>query len=248
MRPSLIPGLMENLIFNVNRDITSLKIFEIGRVFYGLNGKLPEEHIMLAGLVSGVTERFWGEAPHKLNFYDLKGILEYLFERLDAKFKFVPGPDLLLKDNLSVIVYIGDVQAGVMGQLKDEIVQFCKLSQEVYFFEIDLECIKDFRATRKRYKPISKFPSIKRDAALIVPVCISAQEVKDLIRKEGGGILTEVFLFDHYQGEQIPQGFKSLAFNLVYQSMEKTLTDEEVNDLHFRIIQHLSEKGIQLRK
>ncbi|OIN98225.1 phenylalanine--tRNA ligase subunit beta [Candidatus Desantisbacteria bacterium CG1_02_38_46] len=248
LRPSLIPGLMENLIFNVNRDITSVKIFEIGRIFYGIDGELPEEHIRLAGLITGTAQRFWGETPRKLNFYDLKGILEYLFERLGISvFKFVPGSSFLLKNDLSILIYIRDARAGSMGQLKDEILQFYKLSQEVYFFEIELECVKDFRELEKRYKPFSKFPSIRRDSALLVPVDISAHEVKDLIEKEGGNILTEIFLFDYYQGEQVPLGFKSLAFSFVYQSREKTLTDEEVNVLHFRIIQRLSEKGISLR-
>ena len=252
LRPSLVHGLVENLVFNFNRDVNSLKIFEIGCIFKKSDVKLPREQVVLSALISGSSHKSWVEKIRKLDFYDLKGVLEYLFERLGIiSFKFEPHIEDSYKNLLTdeeLVIFVNNKKIGFIGKLKNEILQFYKLSEDIYFFEIELERIKDFKKPEKKYKPLSKFPSISRDAALLVPVCISAQEVKDLIEKEGGNLLAGVFLFDHYQGDQVPRGYKSLAFNLVYQSKERTLIDKEVNDLHFSIIQRLSEKGIKLRE
>jgi len=250
LRPSLVPWLAENLAFNANRDAESLKIFEIGRVFEVSGGKLPEERTMISAAAYGKNHKFWQDKERKFDFFDLKGAAEYLLRNLgaaDYSFMAAEGHDCPFAD-YTLSVFAGKEKAGIIGKLSGGITDHYKLAGEVCFFEMDLGVLKDRRKPGMRYDPISKFPAVRRDAALLVPFGISAGEAAGIIRSEGGELLSDIELFDFYQGGQIPQGYKSLAFTLIYQSRGKTLTDEEVNSLHFRIVEALSRKGIKLRE
>ena len=155
LRPSLIPGLVENLAFNFNRDIDSIKIFEIGRIFKKSGERLPQEQIMLSGLLSGDVQKYWADQHRTLNFYDLKGALEYLFERLGIDcFSFKPGKNILMDAGVKILMKNKEV--GFAGRMKSEIAQFYKLLQEVFLFEIELENMKDFRIAEKRYKSVPR--------------------------------------------------------------------------------------------
>jgi len=257
LRPSLIPGLIQNLIFNFNRDITDLKLFEVGRIFLpveegNLSSEseiLPEEQIMLCMAMSGNAEQRWDGGTRMLDFYDLKGVIEYLFERLRIPhLEIKPSPLSLFEKGTGTEIFSADTKVGIAGELKRGIARFFKIPQDVYLAELNLEKLLSFSVREKKYRPIPRYPGVRRDISLIVPVEINEGDVRNLILKEGGGFIENLELFDFYQGEQVPQGHKALGYRLSYQSAEKTLTSAEVDKIHSCIIKTLSSRGIRLRE
>ena len=249
MRPSLLVSMLSSVAYNLNRKQEDIRFFEVGNIFaYETHEKKIVERKALAGIVTGFKFRpTWQIKPQSFDFYDLKGIAFSILQRsglrqFDAEStseKFLDyGLDLLVEGQK--LGYIGKLSAAVLDRYE--------IRREVYAFEFDLERLYDKIKVERRFKPIPAYPPVERDLALVLNDDIPAGAVEDAIRESAGPWLKQLTLFDVFRGKQIPQGKKSLAFSLIFQSEERTLRDEEVNEAIEHILQRVAEQfGATLR-
>lgn len=233
MRTTLIPSILEVMQRNILRDNKEVGIFEIGKVYLNTGKDLPDERLKLAVAIAG-----------DVDFFNLKGIIENLlsalsvdkaeFERETENVTFHPGrcAKLLVRKNY----------AGVLGEIHPDVLENYDIETRVYVAEIDLETLFNAAKLEKKYKPLPKYPGILRDIAVLVEDSIEVKKIEDIIQKLGKGIIEQVELFDVYKGKQIPEGYKSVAYSLVYRAEDRTLTDEDVNKVHDAIVKELETK------
>ncbi|MEW6380774.1 MAG: phenylalanine--tRNA ligase subunit beta [bacterium] len=243
MRTSLIPGLLENVAYNLNRQMDNIRLFELGRCFFpGNDGSSPEEKMMLALVMQGTREpRSWKGKSDSLTFFDLKGLVEALLAGLKVEnYTISPRQTPWLGSPLSACLMVGSLVAGSLGKISGDILERFDIGKEVFAIEAQVDLLRP--SGQVMAKPIPRYPSISRDMALIISEDVPYQEVEHSIRQMRIDILQGIQLFDLYQGEQIPAGKKSLGLSLTYQSLTRTLTDQEVNAVHEKIIDRLSQK------
>lgn len=245
---SLLETLRDNLRFNDRVDI-----FEIARVYLPQpDQELPDEPRRLGIAMSGPRhDAHWtGASDETLDFYDLKGVVETLLDRLRVgDCTFAPTEHPTFQNGRAATVSVGGTEIGVLGEVHPLVRENFDLpEQRVCLLEIDLEALLAQVPSVYYYQAVSRFPAAVRDLALIVEESVPAVQVRDAMAKAGGKLLQKVELFDVYRGEQIPPGKKSLAYTLTYQAVDRTLTDEEVNRLQTRLQKKLErELGAQLR-
>jgi len=254
MRTTLLPGLLLTVITNHSHKNMDLKIFELGKVFFREeNNLLPKEKLMLSGLACGLRfEESWNNPQEETDFYDLKGFLENVFHVLSLKnveFQIDKSIPYLHPGLSSRIVIEGDL-IGVIGEVHPHVLDYLEISKKIFVFEVDFGKIIHYCDKKeKRAKPLPKFPSVSRDSALIVDEGIECQAIVEAIVSAKVKYLQGIKVFDLYQGDPIPCGKKSLAFRMVFQAPDRSLTDEEVNVLFEKILSHLKNKmEIELRK
>lgn len=239
LRTSLRPGLLATFASNEKHEKDSIKLFEVGRVYLPRANDLPEEREMLVGILAGPRlDRSWLSGEDTLDFFDAKGILETLFDRLRAKASFQPAEDQILLVGKTAKIVIDGHKIGVVGEVHPKTTALFDIStQPVILFEVDLAKLLSFLGAVYRYRPIPRFPGNTRDIALILDTSVAASKVQEVIKSSP--LVDQVILFDVYTGEQLPPGKKSLAFSIRFQSPERTLTDEEVNKAQQQIIERL---------
>ncbi|AHF05768.1 phenylalanine--tRNA ligase subunit beta [Desulfitobacterium metallireducens] len=252
MRTTLIPGLLEVASRNVARRNLDVCIFEIGNVFWTTEQhltKLPEEKLRLAGLLHGKPSRHWLKSVSEYNFYTVKGIIEELAQEFGLKLKYqVPQGTELLHPGRSAEIYLQGKKVGFMGELhpmrgKDSALEHALV------FEIELAPLFAASDRSIRATSIPRYPAIQRDLAVVVSKDVSARDVMARIHGLGGALLDNVDIFDVYTGKPIAEGHKSLAFTMRYQSLERTLTDEEVTTLNKQILEGIEKEfGAESRK
>lgn len=247
LRTTLRPGLLTTLAHNQRIEEKSIRLFEIGKIFLPQGNKLPQEKEMLCAALSGPeAELSWHGNKEQLNFFDAKGVVENLLNQLGLEATFEASDDESLLPGRAANIIIGGDKVGIVGNLHPKVAQAFELSDVVYLIEMDIEKLLSKAIKVKQYQPIPRFPSITRDIALVIDKQVSYQQVEDVIRSFP--LVRKITLFDFYRGEQIPEGKKSFAIRIVYQSPEHTLTDEEVNRPHQRIVDRLhQELGATLR-
>jgi len=256
MRTTLLAGLLTNTAMNLNRGAEEIRIFEIGRTFHETPGeRLPKEVSRIAALISGAPPvSLWPESPSSVGdeilpgrLFDLKGALERLGQRLRLpEFQFRPGRDEFseLDPNVAAMVFSGKSAVGTIGRLKGSIQNFWGIRQHIYTFELDVEALGGIERPPIRLNDIMRFPASFRDLAVVVKDDVAHFEVEEIIRRVGGDLLESVRLFDIYRHlDQIGEGKKSLAYSLVYRHLERTLNDEEVNEVFWNTVKHL-ERGL----
>lgn len=241
MRTTTIASMMESLGRNYSRNNEEARLFEIGKVYIpndDLN-KLPyERNILTIGMYGN------------LDYLDLKGVVENVVESLGIKntsFKresenstYHPGKTSNLYVKRELIGVVGEIHPGVSENYEVE--------ERCYIAELNLDLLYKHADSSNKYKSLPKFPAVTRDIALIVEDTILVQDIEDVIVKQGGNILESAKLFDVYKGKQIAEGKKSIAYAIVYRREDKTLTDEEVNKVHEKILRTLEHKlGAELR-
>ncbi|MCG3174935.1 MAG: Phenylalanine--tRNA ligase beta subunit [Myxococcota bacterium] len=265
MRPSIAPGLMAAVARNFHRGERNIRLFEIGHVYRPTLGRDPaHEPLQLAGMMCGeAIPRFWGEKPRAADFFDLKGVLEEVLEVLRAvrpAWKRVDYPSLhpgsacevTLRDQWNPRTGESGLRIGRIGELHPGVVKAFDIPVPVYGFEINLDAIRDSAGSRPSFVAPSPYPAVERDIALVVDESTPSAEVYESIRKEagdGGRYIEHISLFDVYAGEQVPEGKKSLAFNILFRSRDASLTDVEVNAIRDRIAEGLNRRfNAQLRE
>ncbi|WP_029453031.1 phenylalanine--tRNA ligase subunit beta [Clostridium algidicarnis] len=239
MRTTCIPSMMESLARNYSRNNEEVSLFEIGNVYIKTNKDLPEErNTLVIGL--------YGE----VEYLNLKGAIENLvealgiekthYERQSENPTFHPGKTANL--------FIGKECAGILGEVHPNITEKYGIDTECYIAEINLDILYKNANIIKRYKALPKFPAVTRDIALIVDENTFVQEIQSVIKNTGGNLVESINLFDVYKGKQIEDGKKSVAYAISYRSETKTLTDNEVNKVHDKIVRALEYKlGCKLR-
>lgn len=241
MRTFLLPSMMSTLARNNNYSITEVGAFEIGNTFREVEGEgLPEERLSLC---IGAYGAQW-------DFFKLKGLIEGALKGVGvAETGFATDTDTgSWHPGRCAKMSVGHSDLGWMGQIHPDVAEAFGIDGAVYAAVLDLETLFKAADMEKPYKPLPKFPAAQRDISLLTGEDVAVGEITALIRANGGGILESAELFDVYRGKQIPEGMKSLSFSLVYRDPGKTLTDDEVNAVHERMLALLKEKtGAALR-
>lgn len=252
MRTTLIPGLLEVASRNVARRNLDVRLFEIGNVFWADEQpltRLPHEKLRAAGLLYGKPSRHWLKSEAEYGFYTVKGIIEALAQEFGLKLKYeVPQETVLLHPGRSAEIFLQGKKVGFMGELHPVRAKEADLDHALVF-ELELEPLFAASDMSIRATSIPRYPAIQRDLAVVVSKDVSARAVMAKIRELGGELLDSVDIFDVYTGKPIPEDRKSLAFALRYQSLERTLTDEEVTTLNKQILEGIEQEfGAESRK
>jgi len=253
LRVSLLPSLLECLNNNLRQDEAGPRLFEIGRVYLPRRGDLPEErHILGIGMAGPRWQRQWGRAMMQLDFYDLKGVVEVLLDRLElGGIRFVQVSDQLpFHPGRTTAVYSGEARLGTIGELHPTIARNLEVRTPVYLAEFDLDLLLGVVGGEfLRIDPLPRFPTVRRDLALVVPERVAVAELFAVIRNAGGALLERAELFDLFRGGELPQGHKSCGIGLVFRSPDHTLTDAEVMQIEINIIEQLQRlTGAYLRE
>ncbi len=242
MRTVPIPNLLEVVQRNHNRQVSNVAIFEIGKVFYPKEGQdLPEERFNLAMVFSGSTEKSWCKAAEPMDFYYAKGVLETLFAKIGLKdvcYVRMTAPSF--HPGRVAGIEVAGKMIGVIGELHPDVQENYQLPHRVVAVKIDLKDLAELEFTPPRYQKLSKHPAVERDLAVIVNKDVPTGDMVDAINKAAGKIMKQVRVFDVYQGNQVPDGCKSIAFSLLFQAVDRTLTDEEVAKQVEKIYQALN--------
>jgi phenylalanyl-tRNA synthetase beta chain len=248
LRTSLRASLLACFAANERYKHRNIRLFEVGKVYLPRGNDLPEEREMLAGVLGGfLDEPSWLSGEATLGFFDAKGVLETLFNRLRIAASFKPVEDQNLVPGRTAEATVDGQKVGVLGEVHPRTATLFDISsQPVILFETDLEKLLSLSGVELRYQPIPRFPEIARDLALVVDADIAANKLQDII--QSFSMVSQVTLFDVYSGDKVTKGKKSLAFSIRYQSPERTLTDEEVNHAQQEIIERLQrELGATIR-
>jgi len=264
MRTSLIPGLVAAVKRNMNFRCENLKLYELGKTFTPVAGdELPREDLRLAAIAVGRrSPDTWhfhrGEidplgkvdALCQVDFYDVKGALETVFEGLSfPDVCFVPSRLPFLHPGKSADLLVDGEFIGFAGELSPRKTRDLAISARVLIFEILLEPLFIRMRKERVFRPIPRYPYIERDLSLMVETNCSGDQIKHLISRLGHDIIASVSLFDLYRGESIPEGRQSMAFRIRYQSEDRTLTDDEVQEVHSRVVDALvTELGASMRE
>ncbi|MCM8532144.1 MAG: phenylalanine--tRNA ligase subunit beta, partial [Lentisphaeraceae bacterium] len=241
MRSSLWPGLINTYINNLNNGEENQKLFEVGSVFKKDKKGNVREILQVGGLISGKAMTLhWKVKPSALDFYNLKGDLESLFINFRKEVTFESASSSLLHPGKSAKIKLGSKVIGEMGSVHPGAMNQKDLKGEVLVFALDLEILIPNKNIK--YKNFSRYHVSQRDLAFIVEASKSNSEIIKLIKSKAGKELVEIKTFDVYQGDNVPEGKKSIAFNLKWQSLSKTLVDEDVDRAVEEIVNFLSKK------
>ncbi len=256
MRTNLWAGLVQTAVHNIKRQQPRVRLFETGLSFVPQPGKDPsnlDESLVqdpkLAMLLTGTrTEQSWSEGDENVDFFDLKGDFESLIARTgsQARYAFVPAEHPSLQPGQTARIELDGIAVGWIGALHPNLSKPLGLKQAVYLLEISLKAVRQVEVPA--FKPLSKFPEMRRDLALVVTDVTPVADVMSLIREKAGDYLTKLNLFDIYQGKGIDPDRKSLALGLTWQHPSRTLNEEEVNEAVNNVLAHLADRiDAQLR-
>jgi phenylalanyl-tRNA synthetase beta chain len=241
LRQSMIPSIIQVIKHNFDQGQKNFWIYELGKTFFfkgNTDEKNPgtDEKRILAGAITGdISSGKWHVTPN-IDFYTLKGVIESLLADLKInnriEYTYVSNISYLHPGRAAQITLMHKtpVNLGYFGEIHPDLLEKCKLIQPVYIFELDFEAILSYLSfTTPRYKQLPMYPSVYRDIAFIISQKISHQEIAKTIKKASSNLFKDVEIFDVYQGKNIPEGFKSLAYRITLLDTEATLTDERVD-------------------
>ena len=260
LRPSLLPGLLDALRHNLSHKTRDVALFEFGRVFApaaaepgnppggptGVQvGNIREERRVAVALTGQRLPLFWSGSERDATFdiYDLKGILEVFLGQFGLRginYLRRPGPSSLFLE--SAVIQLGKFQLGEFGQLLPPLAKQYDLRDAVFLAELNLDLLLARRNTSKSFKPLPSFPAIRRDVAMIVPEPTTHEAVLQVVKQAKPPHLESVDLFDVFRGKNVPAEHKSMAYAFIYRSLERTLTDAEVNPAHSKVVDQLKQK------
>lgn len=243
MRTQTLNGMLSSLSTNYNRRNEEAYLYEIGKVYIPKAlplTELPDER-------SKLTLGMYGKG----DFYDLKGTVEVLFEKLgmDAKLEYNLKQDLAwMHPGRCASLSIGNKEIGYIGELHPSVAANYDIDARVYVGVIDMPSILEEANLDREYQPLPKYPAVARDIAMLVKDEILVKDIENVIKQRGGKILESYSLFDVYKGKQIQEGYKSVAYSITFRAPDRTLTEDEVNKSMKKILNGLETTlGAQLR-
>jgi phenylalanyl-tRNA synthetase beta chain len=249
MRSTLFGGLIANLVTNLKRKQSRVRLFEVGRTFHRDADASPVKGFhqpwKLAGLTfGGALPEGWGSGARKVDFYDVKGDLEALLAPAVLRFEKLAHP--ALHPGRAARILLDGRDIGCLGEVHPEWVQKYDLPQAPVVFELDFDAVK--AATVPAYTEVSKFPPVIRDLAIVVDQNVVLQTLLDGLKRQISGLVQDVQLFDVYVGKGVPENKKSLAFRIVMQDTQRTLQDSEVDAAMQQLVSCFEQAfGAQLR-
>ena len=265
LRADLFSGLLDAFAYNQSQGNGALNAFEIEKVFYreedkrtaGMSDASSDiassliERDSVAGIVGGniTSNGLWvnGGKGTALTWYDAKGVLENVFSNLGIGVEYRPESEgSRLHPGRTAALWLQGKRLGVFGQIHPQLAQQRDLANEVYLFELDfnllLAALNRDAVTTPKFKTYSTYPGSARDLAFFAPLDVSVFAIEKAINKAGGKLLQRVEVFDEYKGKNVPEGQRSLAFNLFYQASDRTLTDKDVDPVHQKVRDTLVKK------
>ena len=243
MRSTLFGGLIEILHNNLNRKQNRVRIFEVARVFHQCDTEYLQTN-KIAGLAYGsATPEQWGETNRTVDFYDVKNDVLALLGMQQLTFRAAQHP--ALHPGRTAEIVHNDQVIGVLGELHPRWTQKYDLPQSPLLFELNLAAA--LNQSKIIYQPVSKFQPVRRDLAFIIDEQVTAQQLLNTLAKVDHPAIQEIALFDVYRGQRVAEGKKSLAVKIILQSLEQTLTDEEVDKIVTEIIDFAKQIGAELR-
>ncbi|MEI7542182.1 MAG: phenylalanine--tRNA ligase subunit beta [bacterium] len=249
MKTSLLPDLIKNLITNFNNENANIHLFETANVFFQKGSdylQLPR----LAAITYGmIIDKAFNNKEFQSDFYYIKSVIRGISSTLglnkDIQFKMSGSNEFY---EYFAEVLIGNRIVGTVGQLKEEILYNHKLKEKAHMFELDIEALGSLNDASTKYSIVSRFPVVKRDISVVVSDTIEQEKLETIINSDYKSLIKSIRLFDLYKGNQIPNGCKSLSYNIIFQSDKKTLSEVEINKAMERITSRLkSELNAELR-
>ncbi|MFZ7120380.1 MAG: phenylalanine--tRNA ligase subunit beta [Eubacteriaceae bacterium] len=242
MRPTLIPGMLQVISHNYNRNENEGLFFETAVVYNSiadLGEKLPNEEKKISIGVYGEKD-----------FFDMKGYIEQVVEKagINCKLEYLRSELSMFHPERSAKIIMNNEEVGVFGEVHPIVVENYDLPERTYICELNLEKIYNYSDTHISFTELPKYPGISRDIALLVEKNITCKDIEDIIKENSEGLLEDIKLFDVYQGKQIKNGYKSIAYSLIFRAKDRTLTDKEINHIFNKIINEAKNKlDAQLR-
>lgn len=238
MRTSLIPQLLQNLAYNLNHGEQDVKLFELGKVYTKKDGSITEPMHLSAILSGSMREEHWQEKATQLGETTLKGMLDELLELIgisnfQSKQVFLP----FLNKQESVSYIINGTQIGYFGKLSASVaesfgIDLIELKQDVWVLHLEASLLTEVtRNNRLVFTPIPRYPAVTRDISFLIEENIPYYDIAAAVKSVDSILIDEVTVFDEYRGKQIPSGYRSLSIHVKFQDLEKTLTDERIDDL-----------------
>lgn len=244
MRTQLVNGILKSLSTNYNRRLKSSKLFEIANIY------LPKDKDIKV-LPDERKTFILGGYGKDLDFYVFKGYAEEFLSKshVCGKISFVKNENIdYMHPGRTADILVGDMKVGYLGEVHEIVTKNYNIGTRVYILQFDLESVIKSSDFVFKYHEISKYPKSDRDLSMTVPNDITADKIESVLIKNGGNLLESFELFDIYEGEQVKEGYKSIAYNLTFGSKDHSLTDEEVDTAINKIITALNSIGIELRK
>ncbi len=240
MRTLPLNGMLTSLATNYNRRNKDVKLYELAKVYVPVEGEdLPDERVQF-------TLGFYGDG----DFFTMKGVVEEFLEKIgmSARPEYDPeaGKTFLHPGRQAKILY-KDTVIGYLGEVHPDVADTYGLGERTYIAVLDLPEILPFASFDRKYEGIAKFPAVTRDISMVMPKTVLVGEVEKIIEKRGGKLLEKYNLFDIYEGAQIKEGFKSVAYTISFRAKDRTLEDKDIQPIMEKILEDLSGMGIELR-
>ncbi|TCS79750.1 phenylalanyl-tRNA synthetase beta subunit [Muricomes intestini] len=243
MRTTSVNGTLTSLAINYNRRNKDVRLYELANIYLPKQvpiTELPDERMQF-------TLGMYGQG----DFFSMKGVVEEFFEKIGMKERESYDPNAgipyLHPGRQANIIYQGKV-VGYLGEVHPEVAENYGIGERAYIAVIDMPKIQEYATFERKYTGIAKYPAVNRDISMVVPKSILAGQIEELIEKKGGAYLESYKLFDLYEGSQIKQGYKSIAYSIVFRAKDKTLEEADVTAAMNRILKALEEMGIELRQ
>lgn len=235
MRTNLLYGLLNCAKNNINRGQETITIFEIGNVF------LPEQELHIGIVISGRLKRRWFEQERKFDFHDIKGIFENIMENLNLSYELKDTTNPLFYSEQGLDIYFEDKKIGSLGLLNQNVIE-----DDSFGLEINLLNLLS-RRYQNKYRRLNRYPFLKRDISLVVPLGLENREIMDIIIKKGE-FIEDTELIDVYYGKGLPTGFKSFTYRIKFRKEDGTMTSKEADEITGRIVEELKKVNVKLRE
>lgn len=243
MRTTSLNGMLTSLATNYNRRNKNVRLYELGNVYIPEKlplTELPDERMQF-------TLGMYGDG----DFFNMKGVVEEFFEKIGMKGRESYDPNagkiLSAPGRQANILYDGKV-VGYLGEIHPDVADTYGIGERAYVAVIDMPVVLEYATFDRKYTGIAKYPAVSRDLSMVVPKEILVGQIEDVIAKKGGNYLESFALFDLYEGAQIKEGFKSVAYSIVFRAKDKTLEEADITIAMNKILKALEEMGIELRK
>jgi phenylalanyl-tRNA synthetase beta chain len=244
LRQNLVLSFLNIISYNLNRRKSDISFFELGKVFIPDGPQLPVEKTRLAIAVCGTESVVnWDRRSFDYDFFDLKGVLGSLAGELRVgELKLEPKEHIFFEKTVSFDLLLSSEPCGFCGEVAGRARELFDIEIPVFYAEVDFDALLARFSEERKFVPVPRYPSSIRDMALVVDRGVFADSLRSEIVSAGGDLVSRVVLFDVYEGKQVPAGKKSLAFSIEYRSKDKTLTDEEIEEVHGKILSRVSDK------
>ncbi|MDY0360471.1 MAG: phenylalanine--tRNA ligase subunit beta [Desulforegulaceae bacterium] len=251
MRTDLVPGILENISSNLSRQITNLRLFETGQVFFPdsklINKSIQKEYIA-AAITGKRRNSLWDDKSPEADFFDMKGFAEAFFKNFNIEPEFIVSEILMpySRNGASADIIINGKKYGSLFEVSPKVLKNYNIEQKVFIFNCPLEAIIKNKKDVSLSREVPKFPAILRDITVITPRYTQAGKIISLIKNLNEEFIENVILFDIYEGEAVNKNEKSLSFRITYRSSKETLKDKQINKVHEKVTSSLL-KNFEIR-